>query len=285
LVQGASPKLKNLQLSSSKLRDLHINRFYGWQSGVSFLETAMIDAPWLQRLAIEKAPALRQLSLNSHVLSSLSVIGANVLGGFDENWCPAKLGSCAFRYEEQISIGLPEFWQWPLPPPSKLPSALTSLDVCCPSLRSFFLTQCSGLQSLDIEQRSPPPSLAAADDKVFEAAMAAVLGQIEVSSCDGLSQLVLKATPASSAVVASPKASSPQKKLKTATETATARPPRRSAVVEWNVEECGRLRTVEVDDGWMLGPKAKRSLTYFASQHPDVKVCAKGIGNDKATKN
>ena len=39
-----------------------------------------------------------------------------------------------------------------------------------------------------------------------------------------------------------------------------------------------------VDEGWMLGPKTKRSLTYFALQHPDVKVCAKGIGVDKATK-
>jgi len=179
---------------------------------------------------------------------------------------------------------LPEVWIFHPGDPSKLPSALTSLDACCPSLRSFFITQCPGLQSLSIEQRSPPPSLAAADDKVFEAAMAAVLGQIEVSNCDGLSQLVPKATPASSAVVASPKASSPQKKLKTMTVTVKRHPPRRSTIVEWNVEECGRLRTVEVDNGWMLGPKTKRSLAYFALQHPDVKVCAKGIGVDKATK-
>ena len=67
------------------MRDLHIGRAVAWQSGVSLLETAAIDAPWLQCLAVTKAPALRQLSLNSHVLSSLSVIGADVLGGFGEN--------------------------------------------------------------------------------------------------------------------------------------------------------------------------------------------------------
>lgn len=247
----------------------------------------MIDAPWLQRLAIEKAPALRQLSLNSHVLSSLSVIGANVLGGFYKNWRPASFGKHTFGDSEDESK-VPGFWEDYRKidgrEDSKLPSALTFLDVCCPSLRSFSLTQCPGVQSLSIEQRETPAPLAAADDKVFETAMASVLEEIEVSNCDGLSQLVLKAAPASNAIVPSPKASSPQKKLKTTTATAMARPPRRSAIAGWKVEECGRLQTVEVDDGWVLGPKTKRSLTYFVLQHPDVKVRAKGIGDDKMTK-
>lgn len=217
------------------------------------------------------------------MLSSLFIRGADVSGGSDDDWFWAEHSRHMFNdYEAQVEVPN-QLISYPSCP-AKLPSALTSLDICCPSLRSLSLMRCPGVQSLTIEQRSPIPSLAAADDKVFETAMASVLEEVEIMHCDGLSQLVLKATAASSANVSSPRISSPPKKLKTTTFTMTAHPPRRSAIVEWNVEECGRLRTVEVDDGWMLGPKTKRSLTYFALEHRDVKVSAKGIGDDKAMK-
>lgn len=213
------------------------------------------------------------------MLSSLSIDGADVSGGFDGDRPRMEHSGRIFDdYVEKMKV--PNLLV-PYPSrPAELPSALTSLDVCCPSLCSFSLRRCPGVQSLIIQQRSPPASLATADGEAYGAAMASVLEEIEILHCEGLSQLVLRSTPASS-VNASPKAPSFFKKQKTIA-TRTAHPPRHSAIVDWNVEECGRLRTIEVESGWVLGRKTKRSLTYFALQHPEIKVSAKGIGQTKA---
>jgi hypothetical protein len=108
------------------------------------------------------------------------------------------------------------------------------------------------VQSLIIEHRSLAPSSTAAD----EAAFASILQKVKVLDCEGLSQLALKATAAISA------ASSPG--AETTVGAAITRSPRRSPIVEWEVEERGSAMALEVEEGWMLGPKAKEALTASA---------------------
>lgn len=110
-------------------------------------------------------------------------------------------------------------------------------------IRSLSLARCPTVQSLIIEQRSLAPSSTAADEAAF-----ASLLQIATA--------LLKATAAISA------ASSPG--TETTVGAAVTRYPRRSAIVEWEVEECGSSMALEVEEGWMLGPKAKEALTASA---------------------
>lgn len=110
----------------------------------------------------------------------------------------------------------------------------------------------SPLQSLIIKQRSLAPSPTAANEGAF----ASILQNVKVLDCEGLSQLALKATAAISA------ASSPG--TETTVGAAVTRSPRRSPIVEWEVEECGSSMALEVEEGWMLGPKAKEALTASA---------------------
>lgn len=178
---------------------------------------------------------------------------------------------------------------------------LASLDVCCPSLRSFALSQCPGLRSVVIEHRSPPPPAHGTAGDGADAthdAMATALRDVQVQYCQGLETLVFQdasfgegsiaaglawplrtpdverleglslheesktSTPAEDAIAAAPMTTA----IKTTPPPCTLH---RALLAVLKVHHCPALQHAEVEEGWTLRRQATlwmAKLTFAISK-------------------
>ncbi len=137
------------------------------------------------------------------------------------------------------------------------PHKLTSLDLCCPSLRSFSLLDCVALRCVTIEHRDPPPPPANGAAATTWASMATALEEVEIKGCVQLETLRLKGGSKA------PRPTSPT----VTTTVAVPRPPHRAPLAVLDVDQCPSLRELEVGEGWLLGPRAKRELFFLGDGH------------------
>ncbi len=202
-----SSALKGVRLRSSSLLELRVE-------AARALSTVDIDAPWLRSFEILHAPRLQHLALRSLVLPSLTISPSLICGG----------GMGERKGADELGPGL-----------------LTSLDVWCPSLRSFALSQYPGLRSLVVEPRelSPPAN----GMTTAPAIMATLLREVKIKACEGLKNLV---------ITGAGTASLPTGALAKA---ATRRAPLRTPLATLEIHDCPGLQSMEVKT-WPQSPPA-----------------------------
>ena len=143
---------------------------------------------------------------------------------------------------------------------------LSTLDVCCPALRSLNLGRFVGgannvpgspagqsgpLTSLIIEQREPPAP------GVPTSAMACMFEGLELDHSSSLQSILFKGkSPAASATTNSRRSS-----------------PYRAPLKHFKIGVAHTaLTSVGIESGWTVAPEAKRGLAYLALEYPHVQV-------------
>ncbi len=226
--------LKDVHVHSSSLNRMQIRtlRARGWGMGGEPVRTLMLSTvrlftPGLTMFEINAA--MQDFVLHSFLLRSLDISPRLAFGG-----CPRPdehpFGNTLTVYEYQ--------------------DVLRSVNVSCPSIRSFKLLNCTTLRFMFVELRQPPRPAAggAAAASAPWVAMATTLQELKVKGCEQLARMAFIGHPKGTFSPGTPPA-------------ALDRRPHREPLAALEVDDSPALRAVTVEgEGWRLARESVEAL-------------------------